>query len=222
MPIVVSADARPEAAYIEENSIPEPNSGCWLWLLGASNGYGISNIKIAKSIRAHRASWMAIHGEIPPGMVVRHKCDNPSCVNPDHLEIGSVADNNADMVARGRHVKGERLNFAILREVDVRNIRCARLEGASVTKLAAVYGVSRDNIYRIISGNTWKHMAGASDAACPDDGPGKTRKLTDQQALEVMALLKQGLSGRAIGRMFGVDHPVIRRIVARHKRPNAA
>jgi hypothetical protein len=77
---------------------PEPNSGCWLWA-GAveGSGYGMYSMH-----RAHRLSHEFYKGPIPKGMVVRHHCDNPCCVNPSHLDWGTPKDNYDDMVSRGR------------------------------------------------------------------------------------------------------------------------
>ncbi len=87
---------------IEFYSIPEPNSGCWLWTGSlTSGGYGCCWWD-GKQTNAHRFSWLAYRGEIPSGQLVLHKCDMPSCVNPDHLFLGTAADNMRDMVAKGR------------------------------------------------------------------------------------------------------------------------
>lgn len=90
-------------ARIEAYSIPEPNSGCWLWLARVSpNGYGSTNVD-GRDTGAHRASYLAFNGPIPSGLHVLHRCDVPLCVNPDHLWLGTNADNVRDMVAKGRH-----------------------------------------------------------------------------------------------------------------------
>lgn len=87
---------------IFERSIPEPNTGCWLWCLGAdNNGYGVVRHN-GKQDRAHRVSYAETFGEIPNCMHVCHKCDVTSCVNPDHLFVGSRKDNMRDMAAKGR------------------------------------------------------------------------------------------------------------------------
>lgn len=93
----------PLAEHLTENSIPVPFSGCWLWLLSLNrDGYGQCAIG-TKSINAHRLSWMAFRGPIPPRMMVLHSCDVRSCVNPDHLWLGTNADNMRDCFAKGRH-----------------------------------------------------------------------------------------------------------------------
>lgn len=86
------------------NVIPEPNSGCWLWIGNSvyTAGYGAFSIK-HRQISAHRASYLAHFGGIPEGAYILHKCDNKPCVNPRHLYAGSASDNTRDTVARGQH-----------------------------------------------------------------------------------------------------------------------
>ena len=99
---VGNTDGWPLDAILEHRSIPEPNSGCRLWLafLNAT-GYGQIRYK-KRAYQAHRLAWIAKHGPIPEGLQVLHKCDVRSCINPDHLWLGTQADNIHDMIAKGR------------------------------------------------------------------------------------------------------------------------
>lgn len=88
-------------------AVPEPNTGCLLWE-GTRNaaGYGVVSRKVASSVgerMAHRAALALKLGSIPVGLFVCHRCDTPSCINPDHLYAGTIADNVRDCVVRRRH-----------------------------------------------------------------------------------------------------------------------
>jgi hypothetical protein len=127
---------------------PEPNTGCWLWA-GAldDKGYGRLTVK-RKTKRAHRLAWQSIHGPIPRGMNVLHKCDNPACVNAhSHLFLGTQAENMADMRAKGRSGHcGRRLSLEKAAEVRARHAA----EGMPYSSLAEEYGVNLSTIGRII------------------------------------------------------------------------
>lgn len=81
---------------------PEPNTGCHIWAASLDSvGYGLFGIR-RKLFKAHRVAWMLCKGAVPEGLCVLHKCDTPSCVNPDHLFLGTHADNMADKKRKGR------------------------------------------------------------------------------------------------------------------------
>lgn len=136
-------------------------SGCWEFTGGrAAKGYGvIYSHDHRRNIPAHRASWYVHRGDIPSGMFVCHKCDNPPCVNPDHLFVGTPADNVRDMVRKNRHppqCRGPNKFAAKLDEDQVREIRRRASAGDHPRKLAAEFGVHVVNIRHIIKGRTWK------------------------------------------------------------------
>jgi hypothetical protein len=150
----------------ERKYIPEPNSGCFLWI-GASKGkdylpslYG--RMWYSKQRRyeyAHRISYELHRGEIPQGMHVLHRCDQPCCVNPDHLFLGTIADNTKDMVSKGRDrhnpLRGTKSPSAKLTDDMVREIR--RSPG-TLRQLGHRFGVSHRAILKIKSGKAWRHV----------------------------------------------------------------
>lgn len=138
---------------------PEPNTGCWLWTgYLEADGYGLMQVGKKKVVRAHRFSWIALRGEIPPGMAVCHKCDVRSCVNPDHLFLGTQADNMADASRKGRwnNWSGGR---RILTTEQVRTIRKMLFrKELTHASIAVKFGVSLGAISKIRSGTTWRHV----------------------------------------------------------------
>lgn len=139
---------------LAELSVAE-ESGC-IRFTGHLDGEGYGRIMVARvKYMAHRLSYSLNNGPIPDGYVVRHKCDNPSCINPEHLEVGTQADNIADKVSRGRQARGSGAGRAILTEESVREIRSSPLK---VSELSTLYGVSVVSIRNILRRKTWQHV----------------------------------------------------------------
>lgn len=136
-----------------------PWRGCWEWTGSCVNGYGRASLPDRRFAIVHRAVYEAIYGPIPDGLVVCHRCDNPPCYRPDHLFLGTQADNVADKIAKGREARGEQVGSAKLTAADVRTIRERVARGDRVVEIAATYNVDRDNIYRIARRETWRHVA---------------------------------------------------------------
>lgn len=136
----------------------EKTDGCWLWTANKQlEGYGLIKID-KKTKKAHRVSWELFNGEIPDGLHVLHRCDNPSCVRPNHLFLGSHQDNMRDKKKKGR-VKGSRHPGSILTEKQVLEIRKKyKVRTISLPQIAKNYGVSWYTIGKILSGKLWKHV----------------------------------------------------------------
>lgn len=149
--------------YRHKIAFAEPGQ-CWLWT-GYKFTAGYGGVKAnGKRRQAHRVAYEAAHGDgSADGLVVRHRCDTPLCVNPEHLLIGTFADNSRDMVERGRHVavKGEANGRSRLTESDVRAIRALYERGHSGRSGAALarrYGVGPSQVSDVIHRKTWKHV----------------------------------------------------------------
>lgn len=139
---------------------------CWPWTAATNAfGYGVIRPEGQRSgpyLRAHRVS-LALAGVQVEGYIVRHKCDNPPCVNPAHLEVGTKAQNTADMLARGRHRNGRRLT-----EVEVYAIRELWRMGFPRKAIAAHFGVSGTNVTSITRRKTWRDLNAVTPPAARD------------------------------------------------------
>ena len=141
--------------------VSKQDNGCWLWTASKlKSGYGMFGMDSNRPTLAHRASWIVFCGDIPEGMNVCHKCDNPSCVNPEHLFLGTQYDNLHDMINKGRFVHkahyGTENGRAKLDEIKVAEIRRQLLTKQSTPiELAEKYLVSASAIRRIANGKSW-------------------------------------------------------------------
>ena len=143
----------------------EKTDSCWFWRGGiSSRGYGNFAFRkdgIVVNNRAHRFSFELAFGKIPKNILVCHKCDNPLCVNPQHLFLGTQKDNAIDMVKKGRAnpLKGEKSNLSKLKEYQVIEIRNLYNFGKKrVCELAELFNISHQQISKIILGQRWKYL----------------------------------------------------------------
>ena len=209
----------------ERNFVPEPMSGCWLWIGGADLrkthlAYGRFWLNGRTRI-AHRVSWEMYRGAVPPGLSVLHRCDNPSCVNPDHLFLGTSAENTADMRRKGRGIwerglhQGEKHSQARLTEPQVQAIL---LDPRTAEATAIDYGVTGSLVVRIRAGKAWRAVREAIPPHFLEQAEAERRAarvavwqrvarecnatLTPSQAAEIRAS-----SGpcRAVGARYGVS-----------------
>lgn len=140
-------------------NLDKKDSGCWEWS-GKRNEQGYGRLWFrGKQIRAHRLSWSLINGLIPEGLDILHKCDNPSCCNPNHLYSGTDKDNANDRQARGRLIprKGEDHHKSLLTWNQIGEIREFCENNPRSQRITAKrYGVKESVISKIVNGVTWK------------------------------------------------------------------
>lgn len=138
--------------YIEQRSTPEPNSGCHLWLGGETPcGYGKASLN-KRTWVAHRLSWYAATGEHPGDLFVCHKCDTRLCVNPDHLFLGTAAENSADMTAKGRSTWGNRNGRA---KLDPERVRAIRASTKRHVDICDEFGISMALVSLVRNRKVW-------------------------------------------------------------------
>ena len=129
---------------------------CWNCSLSNDHkGYSLVYVN-KRTLKSHRVMWEVFNGcPIPDGMVIRHKCDNPSCVNPNHLTIGTHKDNQNDKKERGRGCRGDKNVHNKLTEDSVREIKTRLGQGEKPVEISKDYGVSFSTIYQIRNGTSW-------------------------------------------------------------------
>jgi hypothetical protein len=147
----------------EEKYMPEPNSGCWLWTATVDeDGYGKMRIggRGTPSLRATHVSLMLVGRPVPSRLQACHRCDNPCCVNPDHLFIGTGVDNMRDARAKGRFpsVRGSKNPSSKLTEDCVRAIKNDIASGLQNKAISEKYGITRKHCQSIKYGWTWSHV----------------------------------------------------------------
>lgn len=156
---------RPVTPLIERlmSKVTKLSNGCWERDGARRGSMGYSTIgnepgRLPRNIYGHIVSYEFYKGPIPPGMLVRHSCDNPVCVNPDHLSLGTYQDNKDDCIERNRHNKGVKQHLARLNDDLVRSIRMDSGTGETAKSIAARLGVSDQTVLDVLNGKTWKHV----------------------------------------------------------------
>lgn len=145
----------------------QKTDGCWVWK-GATNGHRYGRVHRRddhnRTVMAHRMSWELHVGPIPDGLLVLHRCDNPPCVNPSHLFLGTVLDNNADKHRKQRDARGEKHGMAKLKDSDIPAIIAERRLGIPLQATVRRYGVTRQRIWQICRHSKAPLVSGPTDS----------------------------------------------------------
>lgn len=145
---------------IDGPTMPHMQTPCWIWVGGCTDkGYGRVRFQW-KVWLAHRLAYKLHYGPFPEEFDICHHCDNPPCMNPEHLFRGTAKDNILDMMMKGRagSAPGTRNASAKLTESDVIEIRRLHTQGISYTQLVLLYRVGKTTVSRIIRRKSWKHI----------------------------------------------------------------
>jgi len=149
-------------------TVSQPTIGCWLWPGSVTlEGYGRLQFH-RQTFVAHRVAYELTHGPIPRGILVCHHCDTPRCVRPDHLFLGTTAQNLSDMTTKGRSAAGVRNGRAKLTEADVLAMRQRYAEGGiTQQRLGYLYHITQTVVSGILRGKQWQHTDGPLSTPAP-------------------------------------------------------
>lgn len=201
---------RPKKMTVEERFWEKVDirdaSECWEWLASKRNG-GYGQFSVAgKTLRANRIAYEFFYGPFDESLFVLHKCDNPGCVNPAHLFLGSHRDNMRDMVEKERAASGEAHKKAELSTKDVLAIVELYNSGKHThASIAELYTVEAPAIYKILNGRTWGNVTGI-----PLTKRGIVRKLTEEDVLRIVRLYQTGnYTQKQVSEFFNVAKTAI-------------
>lgn len=193
-----------------------PETGCWIYKTAVKWGRGYGQFWLnGKTIPAHRASYILFKGPIPPGLFVLHQCDDPPCVNPDHLHLGTRADNAREAVERDRLARGEAHPHSFLKDAEVAALRGEFIPGrrGECARLARKYQLDLATVWGIVHNKSWSHVDTVLGSSPSGDPPFKAphgndhpnHKLTISQVKTTKAQLARGVSITVIASRFGVN-----------------
>lgn len=189
----------------------EKSDGCWLWKAAINHGYGVIGAggRRGRILIASRVSWELNRGPIPAGVDVLHRCDNPPCVNPDHLFLGSAQDNGRDASRKGRFRPVQKIS-----EGDVIAIRKQAAEGLPQALIGDRYGIGQSQVSRIVRGQSWTNIPVLST------GPGRRHgekvhgvRLTEDQVRAIRG--RTGVTQVALAAEHGVTVQTVADILHR-------
>lgn len=191
-----------EERFSEKYSI-NPETGCWDWQASRNLlGYGVINAgRLDGNKPAHRVAYELFLGPIPEGRIICHHCDNPGCVNPEHLFVGTYQENMADMKRKGR--------ARVLSETQVKEVLSDLASGMLQTEVAAKFAVSRSTVQAVVYAARNGDYGGVESAK----NVKKYVRLSDKSIIEIVCLLHKGeASVLEIAERYNVDRKTVRNI----------
>ena len=178
------------------------SNGCHQWTGGCSCRYGTISI-MNKTMKVHRLAWIiANNKEIPNDMCVCHHCDNPSCVNPKHLFLGTFADNNYDMMNKNRYKNGN----AKLKEKDIKSIYNLYDKGRNYKAISKLFNIHETTFWRTVSGKLWKKLFKKYARTY------FSKYLDKQKIFEIYTFCDKKLTNVAIAKIFNIDASTVSRL----------
>lgn len=153
-----------EKRFWERVKINEGENNCWEWTgTRMKNGYGVLSMGRKNQVLAHRISLSLFNKKpIPDDLFVLHSCDNPKCVNPEHLSLGTAKDNSVDMINKRRHLHGEKHKNSVMTDSMVVEARNLYRSGISPSKISEMTGICVGTLIPAITGITWNHVNNTS------------------------------------------------------------
>lgn len=220
IPYLTEKDIRRFWSKVDKTPGQGPHGDCWIWIGSKTkSGYGRFRLRITidGDFRAVRIIWFLTRKCDPGELLIRHvKCRNTSCVNPEHLKLGTTLDNMRDKIIDGTVVKGEDVHLAKLKIPEVISIRNLWKENKLTTKEIAIkFNVTESNILLIITGETWKSVENSvSEGETEHLKSTRNRhaKLTIDDVRAIRALRDSGVPYKILSNKFGIGERAIRRI----------
>jgi len=206
--------------YFSERVLRHPGRGCWEWQGVLNNkGYGMMYVREwGRRSSCHRAAYQFYFGQITDGSWVLHKCDNPRCVRPSHLFLGSPLDNIRDMIAKGRdnrsnNPRGEENGCSKMTTEGVIALREAYIAGASRKEMAVRFELSELSISDYVLGRSWRHVTdGPTREALAAESERRKKigaKITKEVAEEIRRRLGAGELGKDLAVEYGIHKATI-------------
>lgn len=195
-----------------------PDTGCHEWQRGKRREYGVLyDPERGEVVGAHVFSFERANGPVPDGLHVCHRCDNPPCVNPDHLFAGTNTQNRHDSVSKARHARGDGHGRGRLTSADVIRIRELAASGeVSDADLATQFGIRQQQISKIVTGARWRHLPGAISNRPKPAARGERNckaKLSREQVAEIRAICRERtLAPKEIAAKYGISKATVWRV----------